>query len=215
MSQNLSEKCEAIISLLEFVWFHLDFVPGAMRVQRYGESEGGAGHTVIFDPNCSGRCFTCLAYHKSKKQQPLCPPEERWVWERKKLRRRYRIGDIEAALIALSKCHPTQAQAVWAVYVEPWPEPKTEPIGESARAKRQILADQGVVWLAHEIKGELVAYGERPDPRDNQIRQLAAQGYTRRRIAKEVRCSLRDVVKVLSADESAVSDSYATAGVTM
>jgi hypothetical protein len=215
MSQNLSEKCEAIISLLEFVWFHLDFVPGAMHVQQYGESEGGAGHTVIFDPNCSGRCFTCLAYHKSKKQQPLCPPEERWVWERIKLRRRYRMREIEEALIDLSKSELSQAQAVWAVYVEPWPDPKAEPISERARRERQTLADQGVVWLAHSIKGEIVAYGERPNPRDNQIRQLAAQGYTRRRIAKEVGCSLRDVVKVLSADESAVSDSYATAGVTM
>lgn len=214
MSQNLSEKCEAIISLLEFVWFHLDFVPGAMKVQHYGESEGGAGHTVIFDPNCSGRCFTCLAYHKGKKQRPLCPPEERWVWERRKLRRRYRMGDIETTLIDLSKCQPMQAQAVWAVYVEPWPDLKTEPISESDRTRRQTLADQGVVWLAHNIKGEVAAYGERPNPKDNQIRQLAAQGFTQRRIAKEMRCSLRDVSKVLSANASAGGDTSIAVGVT-
>lgn len=206
VSQTFGEKCEAIESLLELIWWHLDFVPGAVRVHRYGESEGGAGPgslaPVVVD--CNGRCFTCLAYWASRGKAPVCPPEEKWAREAAILRRRYRIKDVEDSVLRLAEQYPTQAQAVWAVYVEPWPDPKTEPISPSTRAERQALALEGITWMAHDIWGDVIGYGQKADPLENQIRELAAQGYTWKRIAKELRCSKSTIRRVLVAQESAV-----------
>jgi hypothetical protein len=204
--QPFSEKCLAIESLLAFVWFHLDFVPGAMEVRRYGQSEGvqPARAAKPYNVDCNGRCDTCRAYHETLGKKPACPPDERWATEYRTLRRRYRIADVEDSLYSMADFQPLQAQAVWAVHVEPWPDPKTEPIGEEARARRQIRADQGIVWMAHDIKGDVIAYGEKPDPKANQIRQLYSQGFSQRRIAKEVGCSLRDVNRIVTAEVSAM-----------
>lgn len=190
--QSLTDKAAAIESLLPFIYAHLDLHPDAMKPPRYGDSEGGAGHvTHSYYVGCNGRCFTCLAYFKASNRRPDCPPEESWVVMGRRLRRDYRITDLEAAILRLADYNRLWAQAVWMTFVEPWPEwmPRTQ----------EELAKEGVMWLAWDIPGDVRGYGERVEPRDNQIRQLASQGYTQRRIAKEIRCSLREVNKVLTA----------------
>lgn len=207
MSQPFADKCEAIASLLGFVWYHLDFIDGAMRVQRYGDSETGGEGRPPAEPyyvGCNGRCYTCIAYHQTQGRKPACPPDEKWLRERATLRRRYRIADLEKSLVSMAQVEPNQAQAVWAVYVEPWPDAKTEPIGEAQREARDRLAWDGVEWMANDIRGDVVGYGEKPDPVENQIRQMASQGYTWKRICRELRCSRRDVSKALALNESAV-----------
>lgn len=207
MTQRLSDKCDAIISLLALVFWHLELIPGAMKVQRYGESDGtsDAKPPTPYNLNCKGMCRDCWEDHRAIGKKPACPPEVTWVRVHDGLRRQYRIADVEAALIALRDANVVMAQAVWAVYVEPWPEPRTEPIGHEAREHRARLADEGIVWLAHEIRGEVLGFGEKVDSRENQIRQMASQGFTQRRIARELRCSLRDVRRVIAPEVAAVS----------
>lgn len=199
MTQTPTEKAAAIISLLELVWFHLDYIPGAMRVQRYGEAEGGEGTPPLapVNVNCNGRCHTCLAYYRLMGKKPVCPPEEKWARERATLRRRYRIADVEESLMRLATVDATLAQAVWAEHVESWPDPRTEPIAADVREYRRECARRGVEWMAHDVRGDVPAYGERPDPIENQIRQLAAQGYTQRRIQRELRCDRNKITAVL------------------
>jgi hypothetical protein len=133
--------------------------------------------------------------------EPACPPEEKWMREYSKLRRRYRIGDLEKSIEHLSDHDATLAQAVWAVHVEPWPDPKTEPIAPETKGERARLAAQGIEWMAHDIKGDVLGYGEKPDPVENQIRQLASQGFTQRRIQRELRCDRNKIRSVLAAVE--------------
>lgn len=211
--QTIDERCDAIKSLLPWIMAHLDHVPGAARVQRYGESEGGAG-TPPLEPytECTGRCHTCRAYLATLGKEPVCPPDERWVREARWIRRRYRIDDLEKSIMRLAGHDPTVAQAVWAVYVEPWPgdllDPKrpqlgakTEALSPGVRKERADLAEIGVRWMAHDLHGEIVAYGEQTVRREIQIIQLAEQGYTQRRIARELRCRPETVGAVLRALE--------------
>ena len=218
--QTIEAKCEAIISLLQCVYAHLDYMPGAAQVQHYGDSDDGATGAVA-PPLVAIRRWTCWQSWPQYRLVVQLPPkmsEEKWAREYEQLRRQYRIGDVEESLTRLSRYVPRKdevgdqegpdgrdmAQAVWAVHVEPWLDPRTEPIAPLARKERDELAKAGIAWMAHDIHGDVLALGDRADPRDNQIRQLAAQGYARRRIAREVRCSLRDVQRALSAYESAV-----------
>jgi len=202
VTQLFPDKCEAIRSLLPLIFWHLDYMPHAMKVRRYGQSEGDPGKppAAPINVNCDGRCFTCLAYFKLMGKLPNCPPEEKWERERQSLRRKYRIIDLEDALLNLGAFAPNLAQAVWATYVEPWPEPKTEPIGWKAREHRACCAEEGIKWLAHDLQGDVLGYGEKRDPIENQIRQLASQGYGNKRIAKELRCRPAKVQTVLCAD---------------
>lgn len=218
MTQPFADKLAAIRSLLELVYWHLDYIPGAMRVQRYGESEQEPPEHRVFLPvnvDCNGRCYTCLAYYRLIGRRPDCPPEEKWERERADLRRRYRIADVEASLMRLADVDVTLAQAVWAVYVEPWPGAlwdatrpamgaKTEAISLTVREERARLAEEGVRWLGHDIRGDVLAYGEKPDPIDNQIRQLAAHGYTWKRIRRELGVSNDRISRVLAVKETAV-----------
>jgi hypothetical protein len=156
----------------------------------------------VYNVNCDGRCARCIEAHSGKK--PLCPPEEAWAAERAYLRREYRIADVWASLERLSWQEPSWAQAVWTLYVEPCLDPRSECIAPEHRAERDRCAKLGVEWMAHDIRGDVRAFGERVEPRDNQIRRMAADGFTRRRIARECRCSLRDVQRVLTDEVSAV-----------
>ena len=206
MTQSLVDKQSAIVSLLELVYFHLDRIPGAMHVQHYGEGEGappeGRREPLVYNVDCDGRCARCIEAHSGKK--PLCPPEEVWAAERAYLRREYRIADVWESLEHLSGYNPTWAQAVWTLYVEPCLDPRSEAIAPEHRDERDRCAREGTEWMAHDIRGDVRAFGERVEPRDNQIRRMAADGFTRRRIARECRCSLRDVQRVLTAEVSAV-----------
>lgn len=208
--QKLADKIAAIESLLGFLFAHLDHMPNAARTAR---QEWISEPSLLDDPpkppplynlNCSGHCRTCLAFHSIIGRKPDCPPDELWVREYKALRVRYRIADLERALLDLGSTDMLMAQAVWAAYVEPWPDPKTEPISPATRAERDELALAGLDWLAHHVPGEVCAHAEKPSSRENQIRQLISQGYTWKRVCRELRCSRRDVAVALRVPESAV-----------
>lgn len=189
--QDFLDKCDAITSLLPFIYAHLDAHPAAMHVQRYGDSDGeGHGPSVTYYAGCNGRCFTCMAYFRAtSNRRPDCPPEERWITEGRRLRRDYRITDLETCIMRLTDYSRLLAQAVWAVHVEPWPEWMPR--------QQTDLAREGVEWMAYDVPGDVLGYGERVEPLANQIRRLAAQGYTQRRIRKELKCDMRKVSAVL------------------
>jgi hypothetical protein len=203
MMQAITDKCAAIISLLGLVWLHLDRIPGALKtpnqqwVSERSPLDDPPKPPAMYNIDCKGRCGNCWIAYEAAGVKPQCPPEEAWVSLREGLRRQYRIGDVEAALMDLATEDVAKAQAVWSVYVEPWPDPRTEPIAPDTKRERARLAGIGVMDMAEAIEGDVRAYGEKVDPRDNQIRQLASQGFTRKRIARELRCSLRDVQSVL------------------
>lgn len=198
--QSLSDKCQGIISLLELVFLHRDFVPGAARTQRQEwvsePSPLDEPRPVVVITECNARCDTCLAYHERIGRRPQCP-DEKWLRERLKLRRCYRIADVECSLLKLAKFDISQAQAVWAVFVEPWPGElvdigrpslgtRTEAISPQARHERADLADAGVFWLAEDIDGDVLPVGEVVHPVDNEIRRLLAYGVAERRIARDL-----------------------------
>jgi hypothetical protein len=198
MTQPLPERCEALRSLLPYLFLHLSLLPGASVTPRYGDSElvPGPPAPPWTHLDCDGLC-------------PLCPygkdcRGEGWERMERMLRVRYRMGDIRVAFEALTERRPWLARAVLLVYVDPADE-RSEPISEPAKIMRQRVANEGVEWMAGEIRGELVPVGEKPNTRANQIRQMAAQGYTWKRITKELRCSRRDVSAVLCVHESAHS----------
>jgi hypothetical protein len=196
VTQRLSDKCEAIISLLALVFWHLELIPGAMKVQRYGESDGtsDAKPPTPYNLNCKGLCRDCWEDHRAIGKKPACPPEVTWVRVHDGLRRQYRIADVEAALIALRDANVSMAQAVWAVYVEPWPEPRTEPIGHEAREHRARLADEGIVWLAHEIRGPVIAFGL---SKREQVEEMLRSGVTSTAaIVRAVGCDRRYVKRL-------------------
>jgi hypothetical protein len=200
--QDFDAKCQAIVSLLGSVFAHLDYVPGAQQTARQewisepSPLDPPAQPKPVYDLGCMGRCFTCLiAYTVGKR--PACPPDEKWAREYEQLRRRYRIRDVEESLLRLSWEENPLAQAVWAVHVEPWPDPRTEPIGMEAKAERARLAEQGVWWLAEDIEGDVLAYGEKVETLDNEIRRMKADGYTYKGIKRELRCGSDRIRRVL------------------
>lgn len=212
--QKLAEKMAAIESLLGWVCVYLEFAPGAMRARRQewvsepSPLDPPPHAPQITNPDCNGRCRTCMAYYQAAGKRPECPPEEKWVRERNRVRRQYRVGDVCDSLLRLADENVQMAQAVWAVWVEPWPGSlvsgkrtalgsRTEAIGWDVRMERADLAEAGLEWMAHDVRGDVLAYGEKPDELDNQIRQLAAQGYTQRRIQRELRCDRNKISAVL------------------
>jgi hypothetical protein len=127
MPQKLTDKMAAIESLLGWICAHYGYVPGAEKTARQewvsepSPLDGPPAPPQFYNVECRGHCFTCIAEHKSRGKVPACPPEEKWLREYKRLRREYRIGEIEKLLKRLSGKNPSMAQAVWAVWVEPWP----------------------------------------------------------------------------------------------
>lgn len=204
--QTLAEKIAAIESLLEFLFAYRDDIPGAARTQR----QEWISEPSPLDPppvpppaynlDCNGRCWTCRAFYASLGTSPACPPDEKWAREAETLRRTYRIRDIEESLFRLSDEDATKAQAVWAVHVEPWPDPKTEPIAPSVKEERARLAREGVEWMAHDIRDDVRAYGEKPEPIENEIRRMHAHGISNRMIAKRLGCRPQKVQTVLCGD---------------
>jgi len=210
--QSVADKTVAIISLLELVYFHVDKIPGAMHVQRYGESEGappeGRREPLVYNVNCNGRCARCIEAHSGKK--PLCPPEEVWAAERAYLRREYRIADVWESLERLSGHEPSWAQAVWTLYVEPCLDPRSECIAPEHRAERDRCAKEGVEWMAHDVRGDVRAFGERVEPGENEIRRLRSGGLSERQIVIVLRrdgihVGRERVRRVLSSDTKATS----------
>jgi hypothetical protein len=219
--QTHADKLQAIQSLLFLLFAHRDHIPGAMRTARQEWISEPSPLDEPVDPPapynlaCSGQCWTCRALQQQSKVMLPCPPEELWIREYRRLRREYRIEDIEKAMLDLGREHPSQAQAVWAVWIEPWPGElvdldrpalgtRTEAISWETRVEREALALDGLDWLADNIEGYVRAFGERVVPRDNEIRRMLADGVSQRRIARELRCSLRDVRRVAMREKSTV-----------
>ena len=212
MTQTFDAKQDAIISLLGCVFQDLDFVPGAMRAapQKWVSEPSPLDPPYVppasVNSNCRGRCYTCMAYYRASGVKPDCPPEVKWVREYKQLRARYRIEDVEASLVRLSWAWNDFAQAVWSVYVEPWPDPKTEPIAPEHRKERDGLAALGVIWMASDIEGDILAFGEKPPQRarpapterDRVIVQMRIDGASYGEIVRAVRCSKTTVRAVLT-----------------
>ena len=174
----------------------------------------------MYNVNCDGRCARCIEAHGTKR--PVCPPEEAWAAERAYLRREYRIGDVWASLLRLASVETTIARAVWSLYVEPWPgDPldkerpemgaKTEPIAPEHREARAFDAWSGVEWMAHDIRGDVRAFGEKAEPIDNQIRQLASRGLSQRRIASRLHVGRDRIRRLLSNDPERSSAVYESA----
>ena len=219
MTQKLAEKVEAIQSLLGFLFAHLDHVPGAAKTAR---QEWESEPSPLDEPKkpvvlteCTAHCDTCLAYHATKGVRPSCP-DELWKREYRALRKRYRIVDLEDALLRLGEADIHMAQAVWAVFVEPWPGElclaerpalgtRTETIGIEVRLERARLAEDGVKWLAEHVDGDVRGYGApqqklRPvvTDRDREIVRLRIAGKSYGQIVEAVGCSKSTVKAVLS-----------------
>jgi hypothetical protein len=191
--EYVGKKCEALRTLLPHLHDYLDYL-SARLISRYDVSEPEPGPPAplwaAFD--CDGRCELCP--YKAD-----CKGE---LWERVQnmMIRRYRMGAVKCAYDALAEVHPWMHIAVRAVYVEQYEgrmDAPSEPISAGAKAMRRRAAEDGIEWMAREIRGDLVPFGEKVDSRANHIRQMASQGFSQRRIARELRCSLRDVNAVL------------------
>jgi len=203
VEEAMTQKADAIISLLGLLFFHIDDAPHAMKTAHQSwESEPSpldpSRPPRSFNQDCNGACWTCLAEHRDRGKRPICPPEELWLAERDMLRRQYRLEDVYCALIKLSELYPSLAQAVWAKYVEPW-EPKTEPISRENKDQRDEWAAIGIAFLCNSIEGEVRGFGEKVDTTENEIRRLKARGLSNRRIAKRLHCRPEKVQKVLGA----------------
>jgi hypothetical protein len=203
--QTTEAKREAIESLLPFVYAHLDKIPCAMKpTPAKWVSEPSSldepPHAPVEPRNCSGHCHTCRAFGKAEWTRAMCPPEESWIVTRDMLRRRYRIADIEHAIMRLADHDATLAQAVWAVWVEPWPDPRTEPIAPETRAERARLAEQGLEWLAWDIPGEVAGFGMSLPTREDQTASLMADGIKSPSvIAQRLGCSVRHAKRLKAA----------------
>lgn len=191
MSQTLAEKMAAIRSLLPLVFAHRDYDPHGLKVRR-AEWVSEPSHldppplpTPTWTLDCDGHCHTCRAADPDVK----CPPEEKWLREYEKLRARYRIGDLEKAVVALRLDDLNAAQAVWVVFVEPWPgallDPerpelgaRTEAISEMARNLRAAYAQKGLGWLAEKLEGDVRGEGDRGPTKLQQCADLMAEGIT-------------------------------------
>lgn len=128
-----------------------------------------------------------------------------WFRYQRGLSKKYRLHAVGLAMQKLEKEHREWAVAVVMECVEDgiftWYEP--ERVSDRCKAGLRFMADDvpgEVPWFQ-----EAVVQGRESHrvKRERQIWQLAEQGYTQRRIARELRCSLRDVNKVLSAVVSA------------
>ena len=187
MTQTLTEKAAAVASVLWLMEDHYRMIK-------------------------AGRVGSCIHYERKpdgteRWRPPIVEEFEgwpvnriiAWVMAQRKVSARYRLWAVGLALQKLERARPELALAVKVAHME-IPTPNWyEPALLKDRAK------EGLEWMAEDIPGDVPEWGgEKAEPRDNQIRRMAADGYTRRRIARECRCSLRDVQRVLTADVSAV-----------
>lgn len=217
MTQPLADKIAAIISLLGWVYAHLEYMPCAQRAPRQqwvserSSLDEPPRRPRITLPECQGQCSTCLAYQEATGVRVECPPDEKWMTEYRRIRSQYRITAVTKSLLRLAEVDTDQAQAVWAVYVEPWPGQlvdhtrpalgtKTEAISEATRLDRAYLAEAGVEWMAHEIRGEVHGPGEKGPTTQEQVASLVADGITSpSEIARRVGCSTRHAKRLKAA----------------
>lgn len=208
MTQTLTERCEALRSLLPLLTAHLALIPGARIVPRYGDAPTEPGPPAppwsVLD--CDGHCPRCEYDPETAPKSDRCRGEG---WERMQcyLDKAYRLDAVRAAYQAMEEARPWMHRAVRLVYVEPADE-RSECISEPARIMRQRVADDGVEWMAGEIRCDLVAFGETRPParaetkaRNQEIVGLRCQGKSYREIARALGCSKNTVAAVLNGKE--------------
>jgi hypothetical protein len=191
VNQPFDEKVDAIRSLLPLVWAHLALMREAIKIGQYHTPEFVPGQKpppVWLTLDCDGQCKRCV-------WEDECRGD---VVEFVKglLDRKYRIGAIAAALARLRIKAPQLAEEVEVVYVAPG-----YPVREQEDDWHLRWANAGVRWMARNIRGDVIGLGERRLTQAEQIVRLHEQGYTQRRIAKELRCDRNKVNVTLRALE--------------
>lgn len=206
--QPFDEKCEAIRSLLPFLWAHLALMDGSRTTQRYGAANvtPGAPLPPWRTVDCLGEC---AVHGPGCEWQDACRGEQ-WEIMQRQLSRKYRLNTLAGALAKLDGKAHQLAHAVVAVYVEPY-DPRTEPVRQADRAERQRWADAGVRWLARNTHGDFVGLGERRRATSERIVELRLQGFSYRAIQRQLGCSPNTIAACLQAHEDAERvQAYAT-----
>jgi len=189
MTQPFPERVEAIRSLLPLLWAYLASM--TRTTPRYGDSTipgpPPPEWLVAAGLDCDGECNACH-FERS------CRGD---IWEvvSKSLSRQYRLAPIAAALTRLQGKAPQLAQAVIAVYVEPY-DPKSEPVRADQRKERERWAQAGVRWIARNTGGEFVGLGETKRPMADQIVELREKGFSYRAIQRMLGCSSKTIAAV-------------------
>jgi len=193
--QDLAEKAQAIATVLWLLPDHYTM----LRLNRNG--------TIGY--------FNELEHDDSKPhwRPPVMEEFEGWPAEKvlswfryqRGLSKKYRLHAVGLAMQKLEKEHREWAVAVVMECVEDgiftWYEP--ERVSDRCKAGLRFMAEDvpgDVPWFQEAV---VQSKDSQKLKRERQIWQLSEQGYTQRRIARELRCSLRDVNKVLSALVSA------------
>ena len=217
MTQPLTDKIEALKTILPLLGSHLALIPGARITPRYGDAtvEPGPPTPAWVTLDCDGVCNTCDYGPQSADR---CRGE---AWERMAcyLDRAYGMGKVRHAYDALETERPWLHRAVKLVYVEPADE-RSECVSVEAKIMRRRVADEGVLWMAGVIRGELTPFGEHRVPvrsevrmRNQEIVAMRCEGKSYREIAKAIGCSKNTVAAVLAGKElrqgRAVSPSFA------
>ena len=187
MTQPLDAKVAALKTLLPLLWSYMASMPGARTTPRYGDSTipgpPPPEWLVAAGLDCGGECHFC-DFGRS------CRGD---IWEAvsKRLSRQYRLAPIAAALVRLQGKAPQLAQAVNAVYVEPY-DPKSEPVRPDQRRERERWAEAGVRWIARNTSGEFVGLGETKLTAEQQVERLVNEGVTSpTTLAQRVGCTVR------------------------
>lgn len=163
--QTIHEKAEAIQTVLPLLHVHHPATDSAIQYERTPEGR----EPPKPDPCEQYECRSCPVER--------CP-EEKWEKEKRFYDRRYRTGELSRALDVLYEQSRCVAQATYYEYVEPW--------DEFMPAKRRKYAKAGTYFLAGFIRGDVPAFSLDPicQPWRSQARDLHAQGYSARAIAK-------------------------------
>lgn len=181
MSQSLTERTEALRSLLPFVEVHLEY----------------RGEEGTDSDSCAGLCFGC---------ERRCSRATEVLY--RKLRVRYPIMcDLEVLLSELSYRHLPWALGVYYCLVQPWDgfdRVRREEWCEAGLAwLSEELAARGWRFIdTYTPELELDRRKRQADPvqaRDAHIIQLRIDGASYHRIASTVRCSKSTVRAVLAA----------------
>lgn len=192
MTQTLLDKQAALKTLLPLLIVHLGLYEQALKISAYGDADDVRKHGPVWSTlDCDGDCKRC-------EWEKTCRGE--WFEVvKEKLRRRYRLQAVEISLGCLEYENEGWYHAVWQFYVDP-PEDDCFHLSDLCR----VYADAGVEWMAREIPGELVAFGEdrchtTKQALTLQIIHMSQQNFTQRRIAHELRCGRDRVRQTLAA----------------
>lgn len=159
------------------------------------------------EPDCEGVCWLCPDF----RTVDCHLRQERWAQEWARMRLSYPILmqlEVEGGLLdQLTYEHLRWRLAIYREYVQPWsawhPE-KVHLVHGRIVSQREAWAAEGVRWLAKQAEGWLPVYAPKgmPEPENPKeakrrwVADMIGQGFSQRRICREVGCSERMVVEV-------------------